>query len=113
MSRRSVVEVKAVQAKGGEYALDGDVVTGPAVNQMLSTRRLLVFSANRDDELITIPARREILREHLYRELTKGTLASASSGPTGSSGCSTARSQATCAATSVAVAEVEVPVIGA
>ncbi len=42
---------------------------------MLSTRRLLeqVFSDNRDDELITTPARREILREHLYRELTKGT----------------------------------------
>jgi hypothetical protein len=41
---------------------------------MLSTRRLLeqVVSPNRDDELITTPARREILREHLYRELTKG-----------------------------------------
>ena len=41
---------------------------------MLSTRRLLeqVFADNRDDELITTPARREILREHLYRELTKG-----------------------------------------
>ena len=42
---------------------------------MLSTRRLLeqVFANNRADELITTPARREILREHLYRELTKGT----------------------------------------
>lgn len=71
----SVIEVKAVQAKGVEYAVEAGVVTGPAVNQMLSTRRLLqqVFSGNRDDELITTPARREILREHLYRELTKGT----------------------------------------
>ena len=71
----SVVEVKAVQAKGTEYAVEGGVVTGAAIDQMLSTRRLLelVFSDNRDDELITTPARREILREHLYRELTKGT----------------------------------------
>ncbi|MEZ4503112.1 MAG: DUF87 domain-containing protein [Dehalococcoidia bacterium] len=70
----SVIEVKAVQAKGVEYAVDGGVVSGAAIDQMLSTRRLLeqVFSTHRDDELITTPARREILREHLYRELTKG-----------------------------------------
>jgi hypothetical protein len=71
----SVIEVKAVQAKGVEYAVEDGVVDGPAVHQMLSTRRLLekVFAPNRGDELITTPARREILREHLYRELTKGT----------------------------------------
>lgn len=71
----SVIEVKAVQARGTEYTLEGGVATGPAIEQMLSTRRLLeqVFSADRTDELITTPARREILREHLYRELTKGT----------------------------------------
>lgn len=71
----SVIEVKAVQAKGVEYKVDNGIATGPAVEQMLSTRRLLeqVFATERDDELITTPARREILREHLYRELTKGT----------------------------------------
>ena len=71
----SIIEVKAVDAKGAEYAVQDGVVSGTAVDQMLSTRRLLdlVFSDNRDDELITTPARREILREHLYRELTKGT----------------------------------------
>jgi hypothetical protein len=71
----SVVEVKAVQAKGTEYTIDDGVASGPAIDQMLSTRRLLeqVFSPDRTDELITTPARREILREHLYRELTKGT----------------------------------------
>lgn len=70
----SVIEVKAVQAKGTEYAVENGVVSGPAIDQMLSTRRLLerVFADNRNDELITTPARREILREHLYRELTKG-----------------------------------------
>src|ERR1022692_2911769 len=49
----SVIEVKAVQAKSTEYAVDGGVVTGAAIDQMLSTRRLLelVFSDNRDDEL--------------------------------------------------------------
>ncbi len=71
----SVIEVKAVQAKGTEYAVTSGVVSGTAIDQMLSTRRLLeqVFGASRSDELITTPARREILREHLYRELTKGT----------------------------------------
>jgi len=71
----SIVEVKAVQAKGVEYGVKDGVVSGAAVDQMLSTRRLLeqVFSPDRADELITTPARREILREHLYRELTKGT----------------------------------------
>jgi hypothetical protein len=70
----SVIEVKALQAKGVEYKVDNGIATGPAVEQMLSTRRLLeqVFASERDDELITTPARREILREHLYRELTKG-----------------------------------------
>lgn len=70
----SVIEVKAVQAKGAEYVVDAGVISGTAVDQMLSTRRLLdqVFAADRSDELITTPARREILREHLYRELTKG-----------------------------------------
>jgi hypothetical protein len=70
----SVIEVKAVQAKATEYAVEGRVVSGAAIDQMLSTRRLLeqVFADKRDDELITSPARREILREHLYRELTKG-----------------------------------------
>ncbi len=71
----NVIEVKAVDAKGTEYAVNGGVATGVAIDQMLSTRRLLqqVFAKDRDDELITAPARREILREHLYRELTKGT----------------------------------------
>jgi hypothetical protein len=71
----SVIEVKAVQAKGTEYAVESGFVTGKAIDQMLSTLRLLdqVFAADRSDELITTPARREILREHLYRELTKGT----------------------------------------
>src|SRR5262249_22180196 len=62
----SVIEVKAVQARGTEYAVEAGIVTGSAVDQMISTRRLLnlVFSGDRDDELITTPARREILREH-------------------------------------------------
>lgn len=75
----SVIEVKAVQAKGAEYIVKGGIVSGPAIDQMLSTRRLLaqVFTADRSDELITTPARREIVREHLYRELTKRTYSAA------------------------------------
>lgn len=71
----SVMEVKAVQSPSSEYTVTEGIVDGPAIRQMLSTRRLLemIFGADREHELITTPARREILREHLYRELTKGT----------------------------------------
>jgi Helicase HerA, central domain len=70
----TVIEVKSVEATASEYKIDNGVVSGPAVNQMLATRRLLaaVLTENHEGELITTPARREVLREHLYRELTKG-----------------------------------------
>lgn len=69
----AVFEIKAMQSLAGEYSIEGGVASGPAVDQLLSTRRLLdeVFAKDRGDELITTPARREILREHIYRELTK------------------------------------------
>jgi len=69
----TVFEIKAMQSTAGEYSIEGGLASGPAVDQMLSTRRLLdeVFAKDRTDELITTPARREILREHIYRELTK------------------------------------------
>lgn len=70
----TVIEVKSVEATASEYKIENGVVSGPAVNQMLATRRLLaaVLTEDREGELITTPARREVLREHLYRELTKG-----------------------------------------
>jgi len=71
----TVIEVKSVEATASEYKIEDGIVSGPAVNQMLATRRLLaaVLAQDRGGELITTPARREILREHLYRELTKGS----------------------------------------
>jgi hypothetical protein len=71
----TVIEAKAVANSSGEYQISGGVVSGPAVEQVLSTRRLLaqVFLPDREDELITTPARREVLREHTFRELAKGT----------------------------------------
>lgn len=70
----TVIEVKSVEATASEYKIENGVVSGPAVNQMLATRRLLaaVLTEDREGEIITTPARREVLREHLYRELTKG-----------------------------------------
>ena len=70
----TVIEVKSVEATASEYKIENGIVSGSAVDQMLATRRLLaaILAAPRNDELITTPARREILREHLYRELTKG-----------------------------------------
>lgn len=70
----TVIEVKSVEATTNEYVIKNGIVSGPAVDQMLATRRLLaaILAEQRDDELITTPARREVLREHLYRELTKG-----------------------------------------
>ncbi|MFG2064018.1 ATP-binding protein [Micromonospora sp. NPDC048871] len=69
----TVFEVKTMQDTSAEFHIDGDTATGPAVNQALSTGMLLrdVFNPNRADELITTPARREILRAHVYRELAK------------------------------------------
>ena len=69
-----VIEVKSVEATASEYKIENGIVSGPAVNQILATRRLLaaILVQQRDDELITTPARREVFREHLYRELTKG-----------------------------------------
>lgn len=70
----SVVEVKSVEAATTEYKIQHGIVSGPAVAQMLATRRLLktILAKDRTDELIATPARREVLREHFYRELTKG-----------------------------------------
>ena len=69
----TVIEVKSVEAVTSEYKIEGGIVSGPAINQMLATRRLLaaILAKERGDELIATPARREVLREHLYRELTK------------------------------------------
>lgn len=71
----SVIEVKAVEHASVEYQVQEGVISGAAIDQMLATRRLLaaVLAKDRDQELITTPARREVLREHFYRELTKGT----------------------------------------
>lgn len=68
----TVVEVKTRQDTTSEYSLSGGTVSGPAINQLLSTHRLLrhVFDPAYPELLVT-PSRREILRDHLYRELSK------------------------------------------
>ncbi len=70
----TVVEVKARQDLTAEYAVTGGEVTGPSINQLLSTHRILrrVFDTSTPDLLLT-PSRREIIREHLYRELSKAS----------------------------------------
>lgn len=74
----TVVEVKARQDIAAEYSLSNGKVSGPAINQLLSTHRLLrrVFEVSTPDLLLT-PSRREIIREHLYRELSKASYDSA------------------------------------
>jgi hypothetical protein len=68
----TVVEVKTRQDTTTEYTITGGKVTGPAINQLLSTHGLLrqVFDPSYPELLVT-PSRREILRDHLYRELSK------------------------------------------
>ena len=68
----TVVEVKTRQDTTTEYAINGGTVTGSAINQLLSTHGLLrqVFDPDYPELLVT-PSRREILRDHLYRELSK------------------------------------------
>ena len=69
----TIFEVKAMQDTSSKARIIGGVVEGSAIEQLLSTRRLLheVFLDNREEEMITTPARREVLREHIFRELTK------------------------------------------
>ena len=71
----TVIEVKCVEIPSSEYVVNNGEISGPAVDQMLATRCLIadILSKERDDELLTMPARREILRKHLYKELTKST----------------------------------------
>jgi hypothetical protein len=68
----TVVEVKTRQDTTSEYTITAGKVTGPAINQLLSTHGLLrqVFDPTYPELLVT-PSRREILRDHLYRELSK------------------------------------------
>ena len=70
----TIVEVKARQNVTAEYSVADGVVTGPAISQMLSTYRVLrpVFDPDTTDLLLT-PSRREVIREHLYRELSKAS----------------------------------------
>ena len=55
----TVIEVKSVEAAASEYKIEDGIVSGPAINQMLATRRLLaaILAQDRTDELITTPAR--------------------------------------------------------
>lgn len=69
----AAIEVKAVEANNAEYRVIDGRVDGDAVGQVLSTRSLLldVFGQGPGADLITSPARRELLRANAYRELTK------------------------------------------
>ena len=70
----TIVEVKARQNMAAEYAVANGEASGPAIDQLLSTYRILrrVFDVTTPDLLLT-PSRREIIREHLYRELSKAS----------------------------------------
>ena len=70
----TIVEVKARQNVAAEYSVTDGIVTGHAIDQMLSTHRVLrrVFDPGTAELLLT-PSRREVIREHLYRELSKAS----------------------------------------
>ena len=70
----TIAEVKAHQNVAAEYSVTDGIVTGPAISQMLSTYRVLqpVFDAD-SSELLLTPSRREVIRDHLYRELSKAS----------------------------------------
>lgn len=74
----TVVEVKARQDVTAEYSVNNGIVTGSAIEQMLSTYRVLrsVFDPGTRDQLLT-PSRREVIREHLYWELCKASYSNA------------------------------------
>lgn len=69
----AAIEVKAVEAANAEYRVVNGAVDGEAVGQVLSTRTLLrdVFGQGAGADLVTSPARRELLRANAFRELSK------------------------------------------
>lgn len=69
------IEVKAVEASGAEYQIKDGRIEGEAVGQVLSTRALLrdVFGQGPGADLVTTPARRELLRANAFRELSKSS----------------------------------------
>lgn len=71
----AAIEVKAVEAPGAEYQIKDGRIEGEAVGQVLSTRSLLrdVFGLGSGADLVTTPARRELLRANAFRELSKGS----------------------------------------
>lgn len=70
----TTVEVKTVEDPSGEYVVSGGVIGGAAIQQIISTNHLLhqVFDPTYPELLVT-PSRREVLRDHVYRELSKGS----------------------------------------
>lgn len=68
-----VIEVKAVEQIRPEFEIASGRISGAAIDQLLATHGLLrqVFAADHRGELITTPARRELVRDHAHRELTK------------------------------------------
>ena len=75
----TIVEVKARQNVAAEHPVTDGIVTGPAISQLLSTYRILrpVFEPDTPELLLT-PSRREVIREHIYRELSKSSYDKAS-----------------------------------
>jgi hypothetical protein len=69
----SAIEVKTMQDAASQHQVDSGIASGPAVAQVTAIRKLLLemFSESRAGELVTTPARREVLKEHFYRELAK------------------------------------------
>jgi Helicase HerA, central domain len=69
----AAIEVKAVDATNAEYRVKDGRADGEAVGQVLSTRALLrdVFGEGPGADLVTSPARRELLRANAFRELSK------------------------------------------
>jgi len=70
----AAIEVKAVEAANAEYHVKDGRISGDAVGQVLSTRALLldVFGLGPGADLVTSPARRELVRANAFRELSKG-----------------------------------------
>ncbi|BDG59510.1 hypothetical protein caldi_06000 [Caldinitratiruptor microaerophilus] len=78
--RLDVIEVKTIDNGNAEFQIDGDWISGPAIDQLLATestlREVFASASERENELLVTPARREVLREHFYREISKAIYSS-------------------------------------
>lgn len=65
-----LIEVKTYEQPEDAFRLSDTDISGPAIDQLLQTAGVIreIFTPDREEQRVVSPQRREILRQHLFRE---------------------------------------------